>query len=109
MDRIGIRLKVKKDKFPEMLKQGKQCAIPSWALGWTRSSEAEFVMKLLYSKTIGQNNYACLKMQNTTPILSNSSACQTAPERTRVLHKHVPFDGSEWRARIKFNRHCNEA
>ena len=61
MDRIGIRLEVKKDKFSELLKQGKQCAIPSWSLGWTRSSESEFVMKLLYSKTIGQNNYACFE------------------------------------------------
>jgi len=86
MDRIGIRLKVKKDKFPEMLKQGKQCAIPSWALGWTRSSEAEFVMKLLYSKTIGQNNYACFENAEYDANFEKLKRLPDGPERTKVLH-----------------------
>jgi len=86
MDRLGIRLKVKKDKFPEMLKQGKQCAIPSWSLGWTRSSEAEFVMKLLYSKTIGQNNYACFESAEYDAYFEQLKRLPDGPERTRVLH-----------------------
>ena len=86
MDRLGIRLKVKKDKFPEMIKQGKQCAIPSWALGWTRSSEAEFVMKLLYSKTIGQNNYACFENAEYDAYFEQLKRLPDGPERTRVLH-----------------------
>jgi oligopeptide transport system substrate-binding protein len=86
MDRLGIRLKVKKDKFPEMLKQGKQCAIPSWALGWTRSAEAEFVMKLLYSKTIGQNNYACFENAEYDAYFEKLKRLPDGPERVRVLH-----------------------
>lgn len=85
MDRLGIRLKVKKDKFPEMLKQGKQCAIPSWALGWTRSAEAEFVMKLLYSKTIGQNNYACFENAEYDAYFEKLKRLPDGPERVRVL------------------------
>ena len=86
MDRIGIRLEVKKDKFPELLKQGKQCAIPSWALGWTRSSESEFVMKLLSSKTIGQNNYACFESKEYDQYFEDLKPLPDGPERTRVLH-----------------------
>ena len=86
MDTLGIRLKVKKDKFPEMLKQGKQCAIPSWSLGWTRSAEAEFVMKLLYSKTIGQNNYACFESPEYDAYFEQLKRLPDGPERTRVLH-----------------------
>lgn len=86
MDRIGIRLEVKKDKFPELLKQGKQCAIPSWALGWTRSSESEFVMKLLSSKTIGQNNYACFESKEYDQYFEDLKRLPDGPERTRVLH-----------------------
>ncbi len=86
MDRLGIRLKVKKDKFPEMLKQGKQCAIPSWSLGWTRSAEAEFVMKLLYSKTIGQNNYSCFESAEYDAYFEQLKRLPDGPERTRVLH-----------------------
>ena len=86
MNKLGIRLKVKKDKFPEMLKQGKQCAIPSWSLGWTRSAEAEFVMKLLYSKTIGQNNYACFESPEYDAYFEQLKRLPDGPERTRVLH-----------------------
>ena len=86
MDRIGIRLEVKKDKFPELLKQGKQCAIPSWSLGWTRSSESEFVMKLLYSKTIGQNNYACFESADYDKYFEDLKRLPDGPQRTRVLH-----------------------
>ncbi|NCX62297.1 MAG: heme-binding protein, partial [Betaproteobacteria bacterium] len=86
MDRLGIRLQVKKDKFPELLKQGKQCQIPSWALGWTRSSESEFVMKLLSSKTIGQNNYACFESKAYDQYFEDLKRLPDGPERTRVLH-----------------------
>lgn len=86
MDRIGIRLEVKKDKFPELLKQGKQCAISSWALGWTRSSESEFVMKLLSSKTIGQNNYACFESKEYDRFFEDLKRLPDGPDRTRVLH-----------------------
>jgi len=86
MDRIGIRLEVKKDKFSELLKQGKQCAIPSWSLGWTRSSESEFVMKLLYSKTIGQNNYACFESADYDKYFEDLKRLPDGPQRTRVLH-----------------------
>jgi len=86
MDRIGIRLEVKKDKFPELLKQGKQCAISSWALGWTRSAESEFVMKLLSSKTIGQNNYACFESKAYDQYFEDLKRLPDGPERKRVLH-----------------------
>ncbi|MFY7872559.1 MAG: ABC transporter substrate-binding protein, partial [Limnohabitans sp.] len=85
LDRIGVRLEVKKDKFPEMLKQGKQCAIPSWALGWTRSADAEYVMKILSSKTIGQNNYACFENADYDRYFEELKRLPDGPERTRAL------------------------
>lgn len=86
MDRIGIRLEVKKDKFPELLKQGKQCAISSWSLGWTRSADAEFVMKLLNSKTIGQNNYSCFENEEYDRNFEQLKRLPDGPERTKTLH-----------------------
>ena len=86
MDRIGIRLAVKKDKFPEMLKRGKQCAIPSWSLGWTRSPDAEYVMKLLSSKNIGQSNYACFENEEYDRYFEQIKRLPDGPERTRALH-----------------------
>lgn len=85
LDRIGVRLEVKKDKFPEMLKQGKQCALPSWALGWTRSADAEYVMKILSSKTIGQNNYACFENADYDRYFEDLKRLPDGPERIRAL------------------------
>ncbi|MFM1859289.1 MAG: Periplasmic dipeptide transport protein precursor [Pseudomonadota bacterium] len=86
MDRVGIRLEVKKDKFPEMLKQGKQCAVPSWGLGWTRASNVVYVMKLLSSRTIGMNNYACFENADYDRYFEQLKVTPPGPERTRILH-----------------------
>ena len=85
LDRIGVRLEVRKDKFPEMLKQGKQCAISSWGLGWTRSADAEYVMKILSSGTIGQNNYACFENAEYDRNFEALKRLPDGPERTRAL------------------------
>ena len=85
MDRLGIRLQVKKDKFAEMLKQGKACALSSWGLGWIGASEAEFVMGLLSSKAIGQSNYACFENAEYDREFERLRVLPDGPERTQVL------------------------
>ena len=85
MGRLGIRLQVKKDKFAEMLKQGKTCSLSSWGLGWIGASEAEFVMGLLSSKTIGQSNYACFESAEYDQEFERLKRLPDGPERTQVL------------------------
>ena len=85
MGRLGIRLQVKKDKFAEMLKQGKTCSLSSWGLGWIGASEAEFVMGLLSSKTIGQSNYACFENAEYDQEFERLKRLPDGPERTQVL------------------------
>jgi ABC-type transport system substrate-binding protein len=85
MDRLGIRLQVKKDKFAEMLKQGKACSLSSWGLGWIGASEAEFVMGLLSSKAIGQSNYACFENAEYDREFERLRILPDGPERTQVL------------------------
>ena len=85
LDRLGIRLQVKKDKFAEMLKQGKTCALSSWGLGWIGASEAEFVMGLLSSKSIGQSNYACFENAEYDREFERLRVLPDGPERTQVL------------------------
>ena len=85
MDRLGIRLQVKKDKFAEMLKQGKTCSLSSWGLGWIGASEAEFVMGLLSSKFIGQNNYACFENAEYDQEFERLKRLPEGPERAQVL------------------------
>lgn len=87
MDRVGIKLMVKKDKFPEMLKQGKRCAVPSWGLGWTRASNVVYVMKLLSSKTIGMNNYSCFENAEYDRYFEQLKITPSGPQRTAILHK----------------------
>ena len=85
MGRLGIRLQVKKDKYAEMLKQVKTCSLSSWGLGWIGASEAEFVMGLLSSKTIGQSNYACFESAEYDQEFERLKRLPDGPERTQVL------------------------
>lgn len=85
MDRIGIRLQIKKDKFAELLKQGKTCSLSSWGLAWIGASEAEFVMGLLSSKSIGQSNYACFENAEYDREYERLRSLPDGPERTQVL------------------------
>jgi len=85
MDRLGIRLKIKKDKFAELLKQGKTCSLSSFGLGWTGASEAEFVMGLLSSKAIGQSNYACFENAEYDREFERLRVLPDGPERSQVL------------------------
>jgi len=85
MDRLGIRLKIKKDKFAELLKQGKTCSLSSFGLGWVGASEAEFVMGLLSSKAIGQSNYACFENAEYDREFERLRILPDGPERTQVL------------------------
>ena len=85
MDRLGIRLNIKKDKFAELLKQGKTCSLSSWGLGWVGASEAEFVMGLLSSKAIGQSNYACFENAEYDREFERLRILPDGPERTQVL------------------------
>jgi hypothetical protein len=43
-------------------------------------------MKLLYSKTIGQNNYACFENAEYDAYFEQLKRLPDGPERTRVLH-----------------------
>lgn len=85
MDRLGIRLQVKKDKFAELLKQGKTCSVSSFGLGWIGSAEAEFVMGLLSSKSIGQSNYACFENAEYDREYERLRRLPDGPERTQAL------------------------
>ncbi len=85
MDRIGIRLQIKKDRFPEMLKQGKMCGISSWGLGWTGGFDAEYAMKILFSGAIGQNNYACFESEEYDRLFRLIRRIDDGPERMRAI------------------------
>jgi hypothetical protein len=54
-------------------------------LGWIGASEAEFVMGLLSSKTIGQSNYACFANAEYDQEFERLKRLPEGPERAQVL------------------------
>jgi ABC-type transport system substrate-binding protein len=59
MKAIGIRLEFTKQKWPDLLKMARAGQLQMWRVGWiTTYAEGDAFMQLLYSKNIGQTNFA---------------------------------------------------
>ena len=59
MDAIGIRMIIKKQQFPELLKQSKAGQLMMWGLAWSANTpDAETFYGTLYGGGIGQINHA---------------------------------------------------
>ena len=87
MDRIGIRMEVQKDRFPEMLKAERQCKLmmrtASWIADWP---DGDDFMQLLYGPNTGQNNNACARIPEYDRLYEQSIRMPESPERDRLYH-----------------------
>ena len=87
MDRIGIRMEVQKDRFPEMLKAERQCKLmmrtASWIADWP---DGDDFMQLLYGPNTGQNNNACARIPEYDRLYEQSIRMPASPARDRLYH-----------------------
>src|SRR2546425_9717698 len=88
LDSIAIRMEVKKDKFPELLKLERQCKLMMRTASWIADyPDADNFMQLLYGKNIGQNNNACAKIPEYDKLYEQSIRLPDSPERNRLYHE----------------------
>jgi ABC-type transport system substrate-binding protein len=88
LDSIAIRMEVKKDKFPELLKLERQCKLMMRTASWIADyPDADNFMQLLYGKNIGQNNNACAKIPEYDKLYEQSIRMPDSPERNRLYHE----------------------
>jgi len=87
LDRIGIRMEVQKDRFPEMLKAERQCKLMMRTASWIADyPDADNFMQLLYGPNTGQNNNACARIPEYDSLYEQSIRMPDSPERNRLYH-----------------------
>ena len=108
LDLIGIRMEVKKDKFPELLKLERQCKLMMRTASWIADyPDADNFMQLLYGKNIGQNNNACAKIPEYDKLYEQSIRMPDSPERNRVYHEMAKLIEAYAPWRLNISRYRN--
>ena len=88
MDAIGIKLRIKKARWPDLLKESRAGKLMMWQLGWTGSypdAEAFFVM--LYGPNSGQANHARFKNAEFDRLFEKARGTPHGPERVTIYRE----------------------
>jgi ABC-type transport system substrate-binding protein len=105
MTAIGIRIDFLKQKWPDLLKMGRAGKLQMWPVGWiTQYGEGDAFMQLLYSRNIGQSNYARYRRPEYDAIYAKTKRIPDGPQRDamyRALAEDInafnPWDLGVWR------------
>jgi ABC-type transport system substrate-binding protein len=85
MDAIGIHMVVRKQQFPELLKQSKAGQLMMWGLAWSANNpDAETFMGTLYGGGIGQTNHSRFNLPEYNRLFEQSRALPDGPERNAL-------------------------
>ncbi len=88
MSSIGIRIEFIKQKWPDLLKMGRAGKLQMWPVGWiTTYGEGDAFMQLLYSRNIGQSNYARFVNAEYDELYRQSKRIPDGPERSAIYRK----------------------
>jgi ABC-type transport system substrate-binding protein len=88
MSAIGIKIDFVKQKWPDLLKMGRAAKLQMWPVGWiTTYGEGDAFMQLLYSKNIGQSNYARFVNAEYDELYKQSKRIPDGPERNAIYRK----------------------
>ncbi len=88
MDAIGLRIVVKKQQFPELVKQGKVGQLMMWGLAWAANTpDAETFYSLLYGGSIGQVNYSRFNLPEYNALFEKTRELPDGPEREAIYLK----------------------
>jgi oligopeptide transport system substrate-binding protein len=88
LDAIAIRVDIRKEKFPELLKMEKQCRMPSRVASWIADyPDGDNFMQLLYGPNAFQSNNACAKIPEYDALYAQSVRMPAGPERNRLYRR----------------------
>lgn len=88
VSRIGIRLEVVKNKFPEELKAERACQLLSRTAAWIADyPDGDDFMQLLYGPNIGENNGSCFQLPEWDRLYEKSKTLPDSPERNQLYRE----------------------
>ncbi len=88
MDAIGVRIIVKKQQFPELIKQSKAGQLMMWGLAWAANiPDADTFMGTLTGSGIGQINHSRFNLPEYNALYEESRKLPNGPERNALYLK----------------------
>jgi len=88
VEKIGIRILVGKNKFPEELKQERACQLLSRTASWIADyPDGDDFMQLFYGPNSHQNNNSCFQMAAWDRIYEKTRAMPGSPERNQLYRQ----------------------
>lgn len=88
MTAIGVRLEFVKQKWPDLLKMGRAGQLQMWRVGWiTQYGEGDAFAQLLYSRNIGQTNFARFRLPEYDALYAHSRKLPDGPKRSELYRR----------------------
>jgi oligopeptide transport system substrate-binding protein len=86
--KVGIRVQVDKNKFPEELKRERACQLLSRTASWIADyPDGDDFMQLFYGPNSYQNNNACFRMAEWDRIYEKTKSMPDSPERNQLYRQ----------------------
>lgn len=103
LERIGLKLKVKKGNFADNLKAAKDCQLQMWGSAWSADyPDGENFLQLLYGPNSGQSNNGCYNSPVFNRMYEMSLRMPHSPKRDKLyqmMSRQMEYDGA-WKIGI---------
>ena len=88
LERIGVRVRIDKNRFPEELKRERACQLLSRTASWIADyPDGDDFVQLFYGPNSGENNAACFQMADWDTKYLLTKTMPDSPERNRLYRQ----------------------
>jgi ABC-type transport system substrate-binding protein len=88
LQRVGLRLEIRKAKWPEHLRDARAGKLMMWQLGWIASDpDAQTFYELLYGPNKGQSNLSRFDLPQWNALFDKAKVLPNSPERDRLYRQ----------------------
>jgi ABC-type transport system substrate-binding protein len=85
MDAVGLRIRFKKGRFADFVKESNLGTLQMWNLSWSAGTPSgDFWMGLFYGPNSGRSNDARMRLASFDAMYERSRTMPDSPERTRL-------------------------
>jgi ABC-type transport system substrate-binding protein len=108
-DAIGVRLEIRKDKFPELLKLEKQCKLASRVAAWIADyPDGDNFMQLFYGPNSYQSNNGCWKIPEYDALYRKTARMPPGAERDQLYQEMTRILEGYSTHRLTVSRYRNQ-
>jgi ABC-type transport system substrate-binding protein len=88
MDAVGLRIRFKKGRFADFVKESNAGTLQMWNLSWSAGSpDADFWLGLFYGPNAAKSNDSRMRLPAYDRLYERSRTLPDSPERTRLYQE----------------------